>query len=200
MKAKKLSLLLLLLPALVAFMSLPAFAGYGTPVITAQGRLQYATDLLTFMKKIDSQIPSLSPSQEDWLNKELSEYEKTKDIRRYFEITTTKEFTINFVKSHLAGMIYTLNKIISTPSTDEKKEMYYWSIVADSLLSYEFWTDIIILIKDFKVIDSKLFNSFSEADTDKSRVMCMFFLNNGVLPARQILKKIIAAYQEQSEH
>lgn len=99
MKAKKFNILfLLLVVASMALMYLPAFAGNGMPRITAEknrdGRLQYATELLSFIKKIDNQIPSLSPSQEDWLKKEMAEYEKTKDIRRYIEIIKTKEHNI----------------------------------------------------------------------------------------------------------
>ena len=205
MMTKKLNIFFyLLLLAITSLMCQQAIAS--TPQITTEksrdGRLQYAEDLLSFLKKIDNQIPSLSPSQEEWLEKETAEYKKTKDIKRYLEITQTKEYNINAVKSNLAGMIYFLDKIIlnlkiEKPSLgDEKNEMYRWLVIVDSLMDNRFWDGLVVLIEDFKVVDGKLFDDFKK-NNDQSQRMYLFYLANGNIPAQQILRNIIAPYLKQ---
>jgi hypothetical protein len=196
MKTKKLNILfLLLLFALMTLMDLPAIAGEYTPQITSEkgrdGRLQYANDLLSFIKRIDHQIPSLSPSQEEWLAKEMAEYKKTNSTRRYIEVTKTKEYKINAVKSRLAGMIIMLNSIIMEPPL--KKEVYLWSSIVDALMNTELWSSLQILIEDFKVVDIKLFFSDSTKQIDEY----LFYANCGILPAQQILRNVITPYLKQ---
>jgi SOS-response transcriptional repressor LexA len=209
MITKKLNIFFpLLLFVIIAPLHQQAVAEEGTPQIVTEknrnGRLQYAEGLLSFLKKIDNQIPSLSPSQKEWLGKEMAEYNKTKDTRRYIEITKTKEYNINAVKSNLAGMIYFLNKIIENLKIDkpslenEKQEIYWWSVIVDSLMNSEFWNDMIILIEDFKAVDSKLFYpDHMKNNTDPSQRVCLFYINNGIWPARQIITNIIAPYLKQ---
>jgi hypothetical protein len=175
---------------IMALIYSPAFAEeHRTPQIAVEkstdGRLQYAKDLLSFIKRIDNQISSLSPSQEEWLGKEIEGYKKTNNSMRYFEIRKTKEFNIDAVKSRLTAMIYSLNSIIKEPSLN--KELYSWSVIADNLMDFELWSCLHILIEDFKVVDIKLFYS----DSTKKTNLYLFYINNGVIPAKQIIRNII---------
>ncbi len=167
---------------------------YGTPQIgTMQdinGRVQYAKELQSFLKKIDESIPSLSPSQREWLEKELGEYKQSGNIRRYIEISKTKEYKIKTVKNHLGSMISTLNSIIKKPPL--KGEAYYWSLIAEELMDVEFWSTLHILIDEFSLVDSKLF----EPDSSKIIDQYKFYLNNGSLPASLIIKNVIQPYLE----
>jgi len=70
--------------------------------------------------KVDEHIPSLSPSQREWLEKELEEYKKTRNNYRIIEIMNTKEYKINIVKNHLSSMIDKLNLITKTPPLKKK--------------------------------------------------------------------------------
>ena len=107
----------------------------GTPKIAAMqdinGRVQYAKELQSFLRKIDESIPTLSPSQREWLEKELGEYKKSGNIRRYLEIIKTKEYKIKTVKNHLGSMISILNSIIKKPPL--KSEAYFWSLIAERI-------------------------------------------------------------------
>jgi hypothetical protein len=198
MKIKKLNILLLLLVfTLMTIMDLPAIAGQYTPQITSEkgrdgrGRLQYANDLLSFIRRIDNQIPSLSPSQEEWLVKELAEYKKTNNIRRFIEINKTKEYKINVVKTRLSGMIIMLNAIIMKPPL--KQEVYLWSRIVDALMDVELWSSLDILIEEYKVVDIETFPSDSTKKIDQYD----FYLNCGTVPAQQILRNVIIPYFKQ---
>jgi hypothetical protein len=189
--------------SIISVVYLPAFAaspspspvGQATPQICfnkdSDGRIQYARDLLSFIKIIDNQIPSLSPSQGEWLEKERMEYRKTRNITRFNEIAKTKEFNIDAVKSRLAGMTKILNSIIEGPPI--KKEVFLWSLIVEYLMEYELWSYLHILIEDFKVVDLKLFKSDANNKIDRE----FFYLNNGITPAWQILRNVIEPYLKQ---
>jgi hypothetical protein len=189
--------------SIISFIYCPAFAagpspspiGQATPQICfmkdRDGRIQYAKDLVSFIKKIDDQIPALSPSQGEWLEKERTEYHKTRDIKRFDKISKTREYIIDAVKSRLAGMMKNLNSIIEGPPLN--KEIFLWSLVVDYLMEYELWAYLHILIEDFQVVDNKLFNSDSHNKIDRE----FFYLNNGTTPAWQILRYFIEPYLKQ---
>lgn len=186
--------------ALVAFMYLPAFGAH-TPQIgteeNREGRLRYAKELSSFLEKIDNQIPSLSPSQEEWLIKEIGEPSKPRPItKKYLEVMQSKEYNINVVKSNLNSMIYFLDRIVFTSKNkilwDEKDDIRRWLVIVDGLMDFDFWQDLITLIEVFKVVDSKLVDYDSEMNI--SQVGYVFYLQNGMLPARQILRNIITPY------
>jgi hypothetical protein len=184
-------------------MYLPAFAaekqpsslGQATPQICftkdRDGRIQYARDLLAFIKNIDDQIPPLSAAQGEWLEKERSECRKTRDISRFDNISRTREYKIDAVKNRLAGMMNILNSIIEGPPL--KKEVFLWSLVVDYLMEYELWSYLNSLIEDFKVVDIRLFNSDSNNKIDIE----FFYQNNGTTPASQILRYIIEPFLKQ---
>lgn len=189
--------------SIISAVYLPAFAdssspspvGQATPQICfnkdSDGRIQYARDLLSFIKIIDNQIPPLSPSQAQWLEKERMEYRKTRNIKKFKEIANTKEFNIDAVKSRLAGMMKILNSIVEGQPI--KKEVFLWSLIAEHLMEYELWSYLLILIEDFKVVDFKLFKSDANNKIDRE----FFYLNNGITPAWQILRNVIEPYLRQ---
>ncbi len=208
MQIIKLRMFILVLP-LIAMMAPVVFAEpRNTPQLNSLGvnkigppeRTKYAKELLTFIKEIDDQIPSLSPSQEKWLQNEIGNSNLI--TRRYIEATQTKEYNINVVKKNFAGTMYALNKVIAnlgekkrTPH-DEKKEIYWWSIINDYLLDNELWQSLLILIEDYKIVDRKMFYSDSDRYDNPNEQMHLFFMNNAYWPSRQILRSIIEPYLE----
>ena len=158
-------------------------------IFDSNGRIQYADKLYSFYGKIDNYLPSLSPSQNEWLNSELKQSRKigkeTNIWNRYFEITDSKEYKINYLKqihTHIFELLTLTKKIIGT-----KKEIYIWSEMSIILLDREYWTILLSLI-EMKIVDSKIFSKSLSSDTE------LFFLNNGVLPARAILNSILKPY------
>lgn len=171
---------------------------YGTPQIgfswskrSSDEKIKYVKELLSFFGKIDEHIPSSSPSISKWLEKELEEYKKTKNNYRYTEIMNTKDYKINKVKNHIALIINNLILITKTPPL--KKEIYLWSLIADSLLDEPFWSDLYILIEEFNLVDKKLFYSGSTGNIEEYD---LFYKRNGLYPAWQILTDIIQPYLE----
>lgn len=194
MAKKNFILSFLLLSLTFASMCQLAFAQeHGTPQIGTmqdiKGRVQYAKELQSFLKKIDDSIPTLSPSQREWLEKELGEYEKSGNTRRYLEIFQAKEYKIKTVKNHLGSMVSTLNSIIKKPPL--KDEAYFWSLIAEELMDVELWSILNILIDEFSLVDSKLFvGRYVKND------QCFFYHSNGILPASQIIRNVIQPYLE----
>jgi hypothetical protein len=193
MKNKILLNIFLLSITLFTFINQSVLAGeHGTPQITtkqdANSRVQYAKNLLSFLRKIDESIPSLSPSQKQWLEKEMEEYKKSENISRYFEISNTKEYKMRTVKNYLGSMSSTLSLIIMKPPTSE--ETYLWSLITEDLMAADFWFSLRTLIDEFGLVDKKLFYSDSVKTIDQD----IFYLNNGVIPAWQILRNVIQPF------
>ena len=195
MKNKNLLKFFLLSITLFTFINESVLAGeYGTPQITvkedANGRVQYAKNLLSFLRKIDQSIPSLSPSQKQWLEKEMDEYKKSENISRYFEISNSKEYIMRTAKNYLGSMISRLSLIIMKPPASE--ETYLWSLITEDLMAADFWFSLRTLIDEFGLVDKKLFYS----DSVKTIDQYIFYLNNGMTPAWQILRNVIQPYLE----
>jgi len=153
-----------------------------------EGRLSYAKKLSSFFKKIDEFIPSLSPSQREWLDKELKEYEKTKNRSRYVEISKTKEYKINDIKMYIDRITSLLDSV--SKSTELKNEIYLWSLISEFLLKLNFWSALHISIEEHGIVDKRLFYS----DPSRKIDQYSFYLINGVIPATQIISNIIQPY------
>lgn len=167
----------------------------GTPSITkdqldALGRAQYAKTLWSFFKKIDEGIPSLSPAQEQWLDKEMKEWEKSGNSKRFWAIMSSKEYNARAVKDYIAGINNGL-LLLSIPGQAEKKEMYIWSLITGHLMSPNEWGSMHHLIED-SIVDKKLFFQDSSEKIDGH----LFYETNGVIPAWQILRYVIIPYLE----
>jgi hypothetical protein len=202
MKKKIINTLLLSAISICVFLSQSAVAEVyelpGTPQFTgkrdANGRVQYAKTLISFLNKVDASIPSLSPSQMQWLERERGEYKKSNNHSRYREVMNTKEYQLDTAKNNLAQLISTLHLIIEKPPL--KVEMYLWSLMMERLMSMEFYDSLYALINEFGIVDKKLFYSDSSVTTGGD----LFYLNNGEIPAAQILRNIIQPYlREESD-
>jgi hypothetical protein len=198
MKNNNVVLIVFLVFIVMTSTCLTAFADYGTPMITSgktiNDRIEYAKSLLSFFEKIDNQIPSLSPSQKQWLDSELSKFNKAQNVNRFLEITNTKEFNINLAKNDISIVVNILKKIVTESENDNNHEMYFWSLVSDNLLKRDFWDDIIVLIYDYKIINKNLFKADQNKYSNNSQRMDTFYLNNGMLPAQLILRNILEPY------
>jgi hypothetical protein len=149
-------------------------------------RLLYAKTLSTFLHKIDEYIPSLSPSERTWLNEELKEYNKSKNINRLFAVQDSKEYKSDYVKKHIESMTDKLDEIIKTHKLN--KEVYLWSRLTEDLMDPDFWEKLHILADD-GLIDKKLFSAYSP-----KKDQYIFYINNAKFPATSILKNIVQPY------
>ena len=165
---------------------------YGTPqfpkIQNKEGRHSYAKELSSFFKNLDEYIPSLSPSQKEWLDKELKEYDRSKNISRYWQISGTKEYRINSIKIHIDSISLVLELI--PKSKILQNEIYLWSLISEELLKVDFWSSLHILIEEHGIVDKKIFYS----DPSKSIDQYGFYLNNATIQASQIISNIIQPY------
>lgn len=196
MKGKHITAISILIFIVFYFISHEATAKeYGTPQLppfsgaqNKNGRNLYAKTLSTFLHKIDEFIPSLSPSERTWLDKELEEYYKSKNINRYLAISKSKEYKSDNVKKHLESMIEKLDEIMKANKLN--KEIYLWSRLSEDLMKVDFWSQLHILIVDEGLIDKNLFYSDANDKADQY----LFYVNNAISPATSILKNIIQPY------
>jgi len=179
----------------------PQIDPQSTKKISKDDRLKYANELLSFIKRLDSQIPALSQSREDWLRNELNEAKR--DRRRYYEVIKTKEYDTSVVRQHLHTITYAVNKIIinlkhanQTPSV-EKNEMYWWSEIGRELMDYQAWQSLLMLIEVHKVVDWKiLLSERLHRANNLSQVTYEFYLDMGIRPAEQLIQSVIQPYLE----
>jgi predicted GTPase len=164
----------------------------GTPLFNGErnreSRVQYAKELSSFFKKIDESIPSLSPSQREWLEKELRESKKTKNFYREVEVFNTKEYNIHVVKMKLKSWIGGLNLVIQEKQLN--REVYIWSVIAEELVRTDFWSSLHVLMVEHNLVDKNLFCRESDEKIDQY----MFYLANAISPTLNILKYIIQPY------
>lgn len=162
----------------------------GTPQIISRAdrneRIEYAKKLKIFFDDIDKGIPNLSPSQYKWLENEINEYNKTNNIRRFLEVTNTKEFILDSSKKSISRIRLILTIIILTK--DIKVELYNWIEITSVFIMQNFSNEIYAIVKEYNLIDKKLFftnESWTRADREQ------FYQNNFVIPAWQIINNII---------
>jgi len=155
-----------------------------------KGRKAYAKKLYTFFSKIDEFLPSLSPSQRDWLEKEWKTYHKNQNSQRYIAIVKSKEYKIDYVKFTHKKILIELAFIKN--ASEQKKELYLWTAITVYLLDTEYWQNLHFLIQK-DLVDKKFFGSedwyrFYLDNED------YFFINMGEIPARRILINIVKPY------
>ena len=160
---------------------------HGVPQITKipneSEREEYAKELELFFKKIRNSIPTLSPTQQSWLNMEFESYKKTNNAVRLYEAMSTKEYKIYHVGNVIDSILVNLDNILFFK---DSKQFFFWSKITDELLSLNFWNDVNSLVR-LGIIDKKLFFQRHDGELDST----LLFLMNGVTPAKQIIGNII---------
>ena len=150
-----------------------------------KGRKIYAKKLYTFFSKIDEYIPSLSPSQRDWLEKEWKAYRKNQISQRYFEIINSKEYMIDCVRTAHTLILGKLALIVV--AAEQKEELSLWTDITVYLIDTVYWQNLYRLTEK-GLVDKKFFGLKELWGEDN------FFVNNGVIPVEQILNHIVRPY------
>jgi hypothetical protein len=191
---KKTFVILIFIHFLVPFTKNYALSGEIPDYTIAETRRKYAQNLIEFLKKIDDSLPTLSPSQKEWLEKEFKEYEKTENHLRIYEVTQSKEYNIHFAKENTQDLIEKLNSNILYIQYDNKKlEMYTWLLISINLLEARYWNAIVTL-GEMGLIDKKIFFNFDSNNAEMIKLNFtekMIFLNHGAYRSRHILNDII---------
>jgi hypothetical protein len=154
-------------------------------------RKKYAILLMPHIKKIDRCLPDLTPSEKNWLNNEINEYEKNNNIRRFLEVKKNQTYKINKIKE-LNKVIINALTVICNQNLPEINEVKIWLIIADSLMESEYWNSVYDLTSIGKIEKKLTFDGplVNIAIYDKD----LTYYNNGILPAKKILQAIYNNY------
>lgn len=128
---------------LTSLIVLGAFAqsvlGPADPPPAAETRRSLATEWASSFAALDRQIPSLSPSQEQWLQTEYHDQiavAGNRYTRRSMEASKSIEYQISVIKPRNAEIINTLNVIATGGIRDKNDEVALWAVVSARFIDF----------------------------------------------------------------
>lgn len=153
---------------------------------TPDERRAIADDWGSLFKKLDQQIPTLSPTQQRWLKAEYHDQIEQAGNRYNERALTARasiEYQIFIVKPRTTKIISLFNQISSGEFRDRNQEIALWSSAVSMLVDYEYWQAI---------------NNLVDRGTIKSNVghINEYYFENYVFQAQIFLLTIITPYLE----
>lgn len=150
------------LPLVVIFLILGTLNGQssGSDLINVVGlkealskseRVQLAEELLQTFENIEVAVPSLSPSQKDWLAEERNAIESADSSldARLLNFHQSQEFTIQYTKTRLSSLVSFLQLLVgprvANGEIGAREQVFYWSEVAYILIEQQFYEFLIRL-------------------------------------------------------
>ena len=121
-------------------------------LLEKEDRKKYAEEFLKQTKLWDLSLPTLSPSENAWLDKELAS-----SFKRHYRATESKEYQIRIVKSYIEQNQSILEEILTSNSLNIQREMFLWSVIASNLSSTDFIKSSFKLIERYSMLESSLF-------------------------------------------
>lgn len=112
---------------------------------TRGSRRSQAQDWLKEIEKIDSQIPTLSPAEQEWLRVEVDEEEKRNGggmTTRSMAARRSREGLIRSTKPKTQEMVGILKALSNSSPMSESAEVELWTALAYAGLDSNFWGDI----------------------------------------------------------
>ena len=111
-------------------------------------RVQLAEDLLGIFEPIDAAVPTLSPSQKEWLAEERKagvDVIKSSQRARILNFYQSQEFTIEYTKTRLSSVVSFLQvltgqKKVADVELSTRTQVFLWSEVAYILIEPDFYT------------------------------------------------------------
>ena len=152
-------------------------------------RQAQASDWLSCLKKLENQIPTLSPAEKRWIE---TEYDKKLEREKYRKLTLrasaamdSKEYHIRLTRSHIGELINTVTLLADNKPIERNKEVEAWAVLAHQFINGEFWRSISVLVER-KIIDKKI------CDYEA------LYFENFVLQAQAIIQRVIISHLEGS--
>jgi len=152
-------------------------------------RQAQASAWLSCLKKLENQIPTLSPAEKRWIE---TEYDKELEREKYRKLTRrasaamdSKEYHIRLTRSHIRELINTLTLLADNKPIERNKEVEAWAILAHQFINGEFWRSISVLVER-QIIDKKI------CDYEA------LYFENFVLQAQAIIQRVIISHLEGS--
>lgn len=152
------------LPLVVIFLMLGTLKGQSSssdPIqvigikeaLSKSERVDLAEELLQTFANIEAAVPTLSPSQKEWLVEESNAMDDA-DSRlgaRFINFHQSQEFTIEYTKTRLSSLVGFLQLLtgpkVATGEIGAQEQVFYWSEVAYLLIEQQFYDFLIRLGK-----------------------------------------------------
>ena len=121
--------------------------------LTKSDRVQLAEDLLLTFEPIEAAVPTLSPSQKEWLAEERKQIDFTDSSQdaRARNFHQSREFTIEYTKTRLSSLVSSLQFLagekVANGEIDANMQVFFWSEVAYLLIDQQFYDFLIRLGK-----------------------------------------------------
>lgn len=164
------------------FETTPQFIG----VSNTNSRIKYVNELEVFFNKLNNNIISLSPKEDEWLDNELKKIGRQIDIKKWNNLRNTREYSVRESKNHIDRILDHITTIkLGIKTKRVTQEMFGWSGLVYSLNQPTGWQAIRKLIQ-YQTIDSKILH-----DGDEEYA---FFVNNGTFSSNTIQELIIRQY------
>ena len=160
--------------------------GPNDPLPSAQARQSLAKQWASSFMALDRQIPTLSPSQKNWLKTEYHDEIAAAGNRftaRSVAATDSIEFQIHVVKPRNGELLTALTQIANGNLRDKNQEVALWASVSDWLVDYQYWQAVNTLVKR-GTVQKKI-----------GHVDSLYF-ENYTLEARSVLSKIVVPHLE----
>jgi hypothetical protein len=106
---------------------------------TRLGRQQEAQEQLASFKKLNSQLPTLSPDDKKYVQTEYYEQIKSgRFTKRAMAAMNSKEYLLHKTKPQVEMIIGILTEL-SNSGLSRKREVYLWANLSSLYLNVEFW-------------------------------------------------------------
>lgn len=137
---------------------------------------------LSCLKKVENQIPTISPAEKKWIE---TEYDKELEREKYRKLTQralaamdSREYHIRLARSHMEEIIYNLTLLSNNKPVERNREMIMWARLADQFINQTFWRSVSVLVNR-KIIDREICD------------LKALYFENFVLQAQAIIRRVI---------
>jgi len=119
---------------------------------------QKAQKELKEFRKLNAQIPTLSPAEQSWL---WTEYDDeiaragNRWTKRALAATNTKEYDLRLAKPHVEQIIKVLSQLSRPSISDQRSKVILWAKLASLYMDYGFWQAIEGLVQK-GIVDKKI--------------------------------------------
>jgi hypothetical protein len=115
-----------------------------------QSRQEEAQRWLDGFRRLNSQIPTLSPAEQLWLKTEIDDEiarAGNKYTKRALDAMNSREFDLSIAKPHAEQILRVLSEL-SRPALSEKKlEVILWTQLSSLFMDHEFWQAVDGLVR-----------------------------------------------------
>lgn len=125
---------------------------------TRAGRQQEAREQLASFKKLNSQLPTLSPDEMKWIQTEYYEQVKSSGghfTKRALSAMNSKEYLLHKAKPHVETIMGILTEL-SNAQLPLKREVYLWAKLSSLYLNVEFWGNFPALADTYGIVEKDL--------------------------------------------